>query len=122
MSKQFYFKLFSLEWVHGLVIKKLPLQAIHFSISMQFIPIWPIDRALPGATTLGQSRPGSDGNERALHIPQNSSIIETSPSDYLVLYPEHSLVGGLTLLQSCSQCILQPQPARQYVGEVFVAK
>ena len=46
---------------------------------------------LSGATTLGQSRPGSDGNERVLHIPQTSSIIGTSPSDYLVSYLGHSL-------------------------------
>ena len=31
--------------------------------------IWPIDSSLPGATTLGQSRPGSDGNEGVLCIP-----------------------------------------------------
>ena len=32
--------------------------------------IWPIDWTLSGATTLGQSGPGSNGNERVLHIPQ----------------------------------------------------
>ena len=32
--------------------------------------IWPIDRNLSGATTLGQSEPGSNGNEGELHIPQ----------------------------------------------------
>ena len=30
--------------------------------------IWPIDRTLPGATTSGQSGPGSDGNEEARDI------------------------------------------------------
>ena len=50
-----------------------------------------MDRTLSGATTLGQSRPGSDGNEGVLHIPQSSSIIEASPLDYLVSYPGHSL-------------------------------
>ena len=30
-----------------------------------------------------------------------------------VSYPGHSLGGGLTPLQRCSQCILQPQPTGQ---------
>ena len=42
---------------------------------------------LSGATTLGQSGPGSDGNEGVLCIPQSSCITEASPSDCLVLYP-----------------------------------
>ena len=33
----------------------------------------------------------------------------TSPSDCLVLYQGHWMVGGLTHLQRCSQCILQTQ-------------
>ena len=36
---------------------------------MQFSSIWPIDRTLLGATTPGQSEPGSDGNEGVLRIP-----------------------------------------------------
>ena len=40
---------------------------------------------LPGATSLGQSRPGSNGNEEVLHIPQ-SSRSGASPSDCLVSY------------------------------------
>ena len=35
----------------------------------------------------------SDGNEGILHIPQGSSIIGASPSDRLVSYLRHSLVG-----------------------------
>ena len=35
---------------------------------MSDISIWPIDWTLSGATTLGQSYPGSDGNEGVLHI------------------------------------------------------
>ena len=61
----------------------------------------------------GQSGPGSNGNEGVLHIPQGPSITGTSPSDCLLSYPGHSLVGGLILLQRCSQCILQPQPTEQ---------
>ena len=48
----------------------------------------------PGATTLGQSGHGSDGNEGVLHIPQSSSIIGTSPSDCLVSFQGHSLEVG----------------------------
>ena len=40
--------------------------------------------ALSGATTPGQSGPGSNGNEGVVHIPQNSSITGTTPSDCLV--------------------------------------
>ena len=58
---------------------------------MQFSSIWPIDRTLSGATTPGQSGPGSNGNEGALRIPQSSSITGTSTSDCLVSYPRHSL-------------------------------
>ena len=50
-----------------------------------------MDRAVPGAATRGKSGPGSYGNEVVLHIPQSSSIIGASPSDYLVSYPGHSL-------------------------------
>ena len=42
-----------------------------------------------------QSRPGSNGNEGILHIPQTSNITGTSPSDCLVLYPGHSWGWGL---------------------------
>ena len=94
MSKQFYFKQFSLR-------------------NMRFSSISPIDRTLSDATTPGQSGPGSDGNEKVLHIPQSSSITGSSPSDCLVSYPEHFLGGGLIPLQRCSLCILQPQPTGQ---------
>ena len=49
--------------------------------------------ALLGATTPGQSKPGSNGNEGVLRIPQSSSIIGSLPSDCLVSYTEHSLGG-----------------------------
>ena len=56
-----------------------------------------MDRALSGATTPGQSGPGSDDNEGVLCIPQSPSITGTSPSDCLVSYPGHLLVGVLLL-------------------------
>ena len=64
MSKQFYFRQFSL-------------------VSTQFSSIWPIDRTLSGDTTLSLSGLESDDNEGMLHIPQSSSITRTTPSDYL---------------------------------------
>ena len=72
--------------------------------------VWPIDRTPLDAITPGQSRTGSDVNEGALRIPQTSRITGTSPSDCLVSYPGHLLVGGLTPRQRCSRYILQPQP------------
>ena len=56
---------------------------------------WPIDRALWGAATLGQSRHGSNRNEGLLHIPQISKA-RPSPSDCLMSYPGHSLRGTYT--------------------------
>ena len=50
-----------------------------------------MDRTQSGATTSGQTAPGSDGKEGVLRIPQSSSITEALPSDYLVSYPGHSL-------------------------------
>ena len=86
-------------------------QTIQFSISMLLVLFNP-DRALSGATTSGQSGPGSDGNKGILRIPQSSSITGISPPDCLLSYPGHTL-GSLTLLQRCSRCILQPQPTGQ---------
>ena len=51
-------------------------------------------KTLSGATTPSQNGPGSDGNEEVLRISQSSSITGISPSDFLVSYPGHSLVGG----------------------------
>ena len=45
--------------------------------------IWPIDWIVSGATTPGQSEPGSDSNEGVLRIPQSFIITGASPSDYL---------------------------------------
>ena len=46
---------------------------------------------LSGATTLGKSRPGSDGNESVLRTLQSFSITGNSPSNSLVSYQGHSL-------------------------------
>ena len=69
-------------------------QTIQFSISIQFSSIWPIERTLSAATTLGQSAPGSDGNEGVFGIPQSSSLTRTLPSDCLGSYLGHSFRGS----------------------------
>ena len=97
MSKQFYFEQFILAQKRNLNIKTVLFQAVQFSISTQFSLVWPIDRTQSGATTPGQSGPGSNGNEGALRIPESSSSTGTSPSDCLVSYPGHSLGGILHL-------------------------
>ena len=53
---------------------------------------------LSDSTSPGQSEPGCDGNEVALHIPKISSITETSPSDCFVSYAGPWLVGGASPL------------------------
>ena len=53
--------------------------------------IWPVEKTLSGATTTGQSGPGSNGNKGLLRIPQSSSITDASPSDCLVSYTGHAL-------------------------------
>ena len=54
-----------------------------------------IDKTLSGATTPGQSGPGSDGNEEVLRIPLSSSIIGALKSDCLMSYPGPSWSGGV---------------------------
>ena len=62
---------------------------------------WPIDRALSGAITPGQSGPGSNGNEGVLCIPRIFKA-GASPSDGLMSYSWHSLVGVLLF---CSDAV-----------------
>ena len=54
--------------------------------------IWPIDKTLSGANSCGQSVPGSNGNERVLHIPQSSGI--SRASDCLMSNPGNLLMGS----------------------------
>ena len=75
---------------------------------MQFSSIKPIDSAQSGATTAGQTGPGSDGNEGVLHILQSSSITGTSPSDCLVSYPEYSLGVVLPLNKGAVSVFYNP--------------
>ena len=90
-------------------MKTVLFQVIQFSISMQFSSIWPIDRTLSGASTLGQSWPGSNGNEGVLHIPQSSIITGASPSDCLALYLGHLL--GESYPSALMQSVYSTDPA-----------
>ena len=75
---------------------------------MQFSSIWPIDRTLSDATTLGHSGPGSDGNEGVLQIPQICSITEAST--IIVSYPGHSLVESYPSAEK--QLVYSTAPAK----------
>ena len=77
MQNKFHFKQFSLALVCILNVKTVLFQAIQFGLSTQFNFIWPIDRILLGATTLGQSGPRRNGNKGVLHIPQTPALLET---------------------------------------------
>ena len=57
--------------------------------------IWAKDRTLSGATTPGQSGPGSDRNEEVFSIHLSFRITGASLSDCLVSYPGHLLWGIL---------------------------
>ena len=110
------------KWEYSLIVKNISISSYSVqsnssnwnnSVLHKYVvsSIQPIDRALSGATILGQSGPGSNGNEGVLCIPQNSSITGTLPSVFLVSYLGHSFVcvlwGGLIPLQRCSRCILE---------------
>ena len=56
-----------------------------------------MNRILSGATTPGQSRPGSDSNEGVVCIPQRSTITGALLSDCLMSYTGHSLRVALHL-------------------------
>ena len=91
------------------MVSSIAVEQSQFNISYlhTVCSIRPIDRTLSGATTLGQSGPGNNGNDGVLHIPQISKA-GTSPSNGLMLYPGCSVEwgGGLTPLHRYSQCIL----------------
>ena len=88
---------------------------------MQFSSTCPTDQTLSGATTPGQSGPGSDGNEGVLRILQNSSITRTTLSDCLVSHPGPSLCGGggsyLSAVKQSVYSITPPPAPAQSTGQ-----
>ena len=76
--------------------------------------------ALSGATTPGQSGPGSNGNEEVFRIPQSSSFAGTSPSDCLVSYPGHSLGGFLPLCRAAVSVFYCPSSFMNRFFKLFL--
>ena len=74
--------------------------------------------ALSGATMLGQSGPGGNGNEGVLCIPQGPSITRTSSSDCLLSYPVHSL--GASYPSAEVQSVYSKTPADWAIHRVNV--
>ena len=64
---------------------------------------------LSGATSLGMTGHGSDGNKGVLRIPQSSSITGTSPSDYLLSYTGQTF-GGESYLSAKMQSVYSTAP------------
>ena len=58
----------------------------------------PIDKTLSGVTSSGQRGSSIDGNKGVGCIPQSSTIIGASQSDWLVSYLGHLLVQSVYLL------------------------
>ena len=92
-------------------VKTVLFWTIQLSINMKFSSIWPIDRALSGVTTPGQSEPGSDGNEEVLRIPQSSRITRTSLSDCLVSIQDIHVAGWGSYLSAEIQSVYSTTPA-----------
>ena len=91
--------------------KQLYFKQLQFSLSTQFSSFLPIGRTLSGATTPSQSGTGSDGNEGgAPHSLKLQRYWNLTIRFFSVISRTHV---GLTLLQRCSLCILQPQPIEQ---------
>ena len=122
IEKQFHFKRLSLAWLRNLNVKTVLSQTIQFSISTQFSSIRPIDRTLSGATILGQSEPGSNGNEGLLRIRQRPSISGISPSDCVMSYPGHSLKGSYPSTVKQSVYSITPKPTGQYLEKWKILK
>ena len=71
--------------------KTVLFQIIQFSISTLFSSIFPINRRLSGATTLGQgqgqSGPGSDGNRRVSEFPKAPVLLEPQDTRWETFTP-----------------------------------
>ena len=80
--------------------------------------IWSIDRTLSGTTSLGQSGPGSNGNEGILRVHQISIL----PSDYLVSSPGiQDTCWGMSYLTAETQSVYSTAPADWAVDQGVMA-
>ena len=118
--------------------KTVPFQTIQLSTSMQFKCKYSLivknisisshsaqsnssnsnNSVLSCAIILGQSGPGSHGNEGVLHIPQSPCITGTSPSDCFVSYPGHSL--GVSYPSAEKQSVYSTDPAN--LSNLYISK
>ena len=80
--------------------------------------VWNRTRTRLDATTQVLIGPGSNGNEGLLCIPQSSSIIWASPSDFLVSYPGYSL--GESYSSAEKQSVYSTAPTPQPTGQTGV--
>ena len=108
-------------WQNGRNIWKVGWIKWFIILSMSNNSIWPINRTLSGATTVGQSGSGSDGSEGVLCIPQSSSITGISPSDSLVSYLGHSLWGSYPLCREAINVFYSPRGLGSFHENIVVS-
>ena len=122
MTKQLYFKQFTLAWLRCLRVKTFLFQAIQFSIITQlnfkivlfpaiqfskcipFITIWPIDRNLLGATIPGLSEPGAMVIKEYSAFPKAPALLKPH-SQFVSSHIYYRVVGRRALLL-CRVCVL----------------
>ena len=92
--------------------KTVPFLAIQFSISMQFNFIYSLHRTLSGATSLGNSGPGSDGNEGYSAFPKTPALQE--PWHQIVRVISRTLVGGRSYPFAVMQLVYSMPPPPAY--------
>ena len=93
--------LHTVKWFQVLLYNSHNLTLVIFLQTVR--SIWPIDKTQSGATTPGQSGPGSNDNEGVLNIPQISKA-RVLWSDGLMLYPRH-LLGEWGILPFCRDAV-----------------
>ena len=84
--------------------------------------IWLIDRTLSGATTPGQSGPGSNDNEGVLCIPLKLQHYWSLTFRLFSVQSGHSFGWGLTPLKRYSRRILQPHPSGLFTSMSWYEK
>ena len=98
-------------------VKTNLFETIQFNISTQYSSIWPVDRTLSGATTLGWNGLGINGNKVVLCIPQRSRITGTWPSDCFSVI-SRILVGGVLAVSREADSVFYS--VRQHVNVAYV--
>ena len=109
ISTQFKYK-------HGLIVKTFLFQSIQISQTIQFSLIMPLVLLNP-LIGLYQMLPRRARVDLGAMAMKGCSVFPKAPT---LLKPHHQaviLIGrGLTPLQRCNHCILQPQPTWQWSG------